>query len=109
MAKEFAHYAFYNAPLHRIEMHLVSRQKQSVVLAAQRFELDEGESIHTENSYKFTVDSLRAVARRRASSRGRSGRTRNVCSASIGSMHLEETREMKASGPDRRTWLIGGI
>jgi uncharacterized SAM-dependent methyltransferase len=64
LAKEFAHYAFYNTPLHRIEMHLVSRQKQSVVLAAQRFELDEGESIHTENSYKFTVDSLRALARR---------------------------------------------
>jgi uncharacterized SAM-dependent methyltransferase len=42
----------------------VSRQKQSVALAAQRFELDEGESIHTENSYKFTVDSLRALARR---------------------------------------------
>jgi dimethylhistidine N-methyltransferase len=62
--EQFAHYAFYNAPLQRIEMHLVSRQKQSVVLAARRFELDEGESIHTENSYKFTVDSLRALARR---------------------------------------------
>jgi hypothetical protein len=32
----------------------------------------------------------------RASSRGRSGRTRNACSASIGSMRLEETRGMKA-------------
>jgi hypothetical protein len=30
------------------------------------------------------------------SSRGRFGRTRNACSASLGSMHLEETREMKA-------------
>jgi hypothetical protein len=34
------------------------------VLAAQRFEPDEGESIHTENSDKFTVDSLRAGAPR---------------------------------------------
>ena len=30
------------------------------------------------------------------SSLGRFGRTRDACSASIGSMHLEETREMKA-------------
>ena len=61
---QFAHYAFYNAPLQRIEMHLVSRQKQAVTVGGQRFELDEGESIHTENSYKFTVDGLRALARR---------------------------------------------
>src|ERR1700719_2764492 len=31
------------------------------------------------------------------SSRGRFGRTRNACSASIGSMHLEETREIRAA------------
>jgi dimethylhistidine N-methyltransferase len=62
--EQFAHYACYNAPLQRIEMHLVSRQKQSVTVAGERFELDEGESIHTENSYKFTVDGLRALARR---------------------------------------------
>ena len=61
---QFAHYAFYNAPLQRIEMHLVSRQRQAAVVAGQRFELDEGESLHTENSYKFTVDGLRALARR---------------------------------------------
>jgi dimethylhistidine N-methyltransferase len=60
----FAHYAFYNAPLQRIEMHLVSRERQVVQLAGERFTLEEGESVHTENSYKFTVDGLRALAAR---------------------------------------------
>lgn len=60
----FAHYAFYNAPLHRIEMHLVSRAQQSVALDGQSFTLQEGESLHTENSYKFTVSGLRALAAR---------------------------------------------
>ncbi len=61
---QFAHYACYNAPLQRIEMHLVSRAKQEVALAGHRFELDEGESLHTENSYKFTIEGLRALAQR---------------------------------------------
>lgn len=60
---QFAHYAFYNAPLQRIEMHLISRERQSVLLAGERFELEEGESLHTENSYKFTIAGLRALAR----------------------------------------------
>jgi dimethylhistidine N-methyltransferase len=59
---KFCHSAFYNAPLSRIEMHLVSRARQVVQWAGQRFEFDEGEAIHTENSYKFTIDSLRALA-----------------------------------------------
>ncbi len=61
---QFAHYAFYNAPQQRIEMHLVSLERQSACVGGQRFELDEGETLHTENSYKFTVDGLRALARR---------------------------------------------
>lgn len=60
---QFAHSAFYNAPLHRIEMHLMSLSRQSVALAGQTFEFASGETLHTENSYKFTVDSLRALAR----------------------------------------------
>lgn len=62
--ERFAHYACYNAPEQRIEMHLVSRARQAVTVAGQRFELDEGESVHTENSYKFTIDGLRDLARR---------------------------------------------
>ncbi|MCE3270833.1 MAG: hypothetical protein K0S57_1230 [Ramlibacter sp.] len=58
----FHHYAFYNAALQRIEMHLVSRERQVVTLGGERYVVEEGESLHTENSYKFTVDGLRAMA-----------------------------------------------
>lgn len=61
---QYAHYAFYNAPEQRIEMHLVGRERQAVSLCGEKFTLDEGESLHTENSYKFTVDGLRALAAR---------------------------------------------
>jgi dimethylhistidine N-methyltransferase len=58
----FVHSAFYNSPLRRIEMHLVSRRAQEVTLDGQRFAFEEGETIHTENSHKFTIDGLRALA-----------------------------------------------
>jgi dimethylhistidine N-methyltransferase len=61
---QFAHYAFYNAPLQRIEMHLLSRVRQSVSLGGERFTFEEGETLHTENSYKFTLDGLRELALR---------------------------------------------
>ncbi|MFT3721456.1 L-histidine N(alpha)-methyltransferase [Pseudorhodoferax sp.] len=59
----FAHGAFYNSPLRRIEMHLVSRRTQQVALDGRAYRFAEGETLHTENSYKFTVDGLRALAR----------------------------------------------
>ena len=62
--QRFAHSAFYNAPLQRIEMHLVSRCRQHVTLSGERHEFDEGETLHTENSYKFTIDGLRMLAER---------------------------------------------
>lgn len=58
----FTHAAFYNSPQRRIEMHLVSRRRQAVTLDGQRFSFEEGETIHTENSHKFTIDGLRALA-----------------------------------------------
>jgi dimethylhistidine N-methyltransferase len=60
----YAHYAFYNAPLARIEMHLVAREKQVVAVGGERFAIAEGEALHTENSYKFTMDGLRELAGR---------------------------------------------
>lgn len=60
--EHFAHSAFYNAPLQRIEMHLVSRRRQTIALGGERYEMDEGETLHTENSHKFTVEGLRALA-----------------------------------------------
>jgi len=62
--ERFAHYAFYNAPLGRIEMHLVSLARQSVCIGRHRFAFDAGESIHTENSYKYSVEGFRALAAR---------------------------------------------
>lgn len=61
--ERWAHAAFYNAPRRRIEMHLVSRCRQRVMIAGRAFEFDEGESVHTENSYKYTVDGFQALAR----------------------------------------------
>lgn len=58
----FAHRAVFNAQDSRIEMHLVSRSAQSVAVADRRFDFAAGESIHTENSYKYTVESFRALA-----------------------------------------------
>ena len=58
----FRHRAFYNSAQHRIEMHLESQRAQSVTVAGRTFEFRKGETIHTENSYKYTVDSFRALA-----------------------------------------------
>ncbi|MBK1612611.1 L-histidine N(alpha)-methyltransferase [Rubrivivax gelatinosus] len=60
----WAHAAFYHPPLRRIEMHLVSRRRQVLQVGGERFEFDEGDSLHTENSYKYGVEGFRALARR---------------------------------------------
>jgi len=60
----FTHTAFYNAPHQRIEMHLVSRTAQTVNLLGERLHFAEAETIHTENSHKFTVEGLRTLAAR---------------------------------------------
>jgi dimethylhistidine N-methyltransferase len=60
--QRFAHYAFYNAALGRIEMHLVSLKRQAVAIGRHRFRFDAGESIHTENSYKYSIEGFRALA-----------------------------------------------
>lgn len=58
----FAHYAFYHPGLNRIEMHLISRRAQRVTLCGETFAFAEGESIHTECSYKYSVASFQALA-----------------------------------------------
>lgn len=59
----FAHSAFYNAPLRRIEMHLLSTCDQVVHIGGQTYGFADGETLHTENSYKFTLNGLRELAR----------------------------------------------
>ncbi|RZA12468.1 MAG: L-histidine N(alpha)-methyltransferase, partial [Lysobacteraceae bacterium] len=56
----FDHAAFYNAPAQRIEMHLASRRRQEVTVGGEHFVFEHGQTLHTENSHKFTVDGLRA-------------------------------------------------
>jgi dimethylhistidine N-methyltransferase len=60
---QFAHSAFYNAAHQRIEMHLMSTCAQTVRLGDSEHAFAEGETLHTENSYKFTVDGLHQLAR----------------------------------------------
>lgn len=59
----FEHHAFYNRERHRIEMHLASLKRQKVKVAGECFDFRAGETIHTENSYKYSVESLGALAR----------------------------------------------
>jgi dimethylhistidine N-methyltransferase len=59
----FGHHAFYNSERHRIEMHLASNKRQKVKVAGRVIEFRTGETIHTENSYKYTLDSFTALAR----------------------------------------------
>jgi dimethylhistidine N-methyltransferase len=59
----FSHHAFYNAERHRIEMHLASKRRQKVRVAGRVIEFRLGETIHTENSYKYSVESFLALAR----------------------------------------------
>jgi L-histidine Nalpha-methyltransferase len=59
----FEHHAFYNRERTRIEMHLASMRRQKVKVAGDTIDFRAGETIHTENSYKYSVDSLRALAR----------------------------------------------
>jgi dimethylhistidine N-methyltransferase len=58
----FEHNAFFNADESRIEMHLVSRTDQTVRVAGEDFEFRAGESIHTESSYKYTIDGFQTLA-----------------------------------------------
>ena len=58
----FEHVAAYNAALDRIEMHLRSCEVQSVRLANRQFNFESGETIHTENSYKYKPSAFAEMA-----------------------------------------------
>ncbi len=60
----FEHYAFYNPIEGRIEMHLVSPRAQRLRVEDRWFRLYAGETIHTENSYKYTVEEFGLLAAR---------------------------------------------
>jgi dimethylhistidine N-methyltransferase len=60
--RRFRHYAFYNPALGRVEMHLVALENHNVRLGRHRFRFAAGETIHTENSYKYSLEGFRALA-----------------------------------------------
>jgi L-histidine Nalpha-methyltransferase len=52
----FSHRAQYLRSQERMVMHLVSKRNQVVRLAGRKFEFREGEAIHTEDSYKYSLE-----------------------------------------------------
>jgi dimethylhistidine N-methyltransferase len=59
----FIHRSIYNRDRHRIEMHLISKKAQSVRVLGHNFSFRPGETIHTENSYKYSLERFTALAR----------------------------------------------
>jgi L-histidine Nalpha-methyltransferase len=61
---KFEHHAFYSREQQRMEMHLVSKTDQQLYIGAlgKTFSIRKGESIHTENSYKYTLNQIAALA-----------------------------------------------
>jgi L-histidine N-alpha-methyltransferase len=59
----FRHEAVWNDAESRIEMHLISRRDQKVLVGGRSITFREAESIHTENSYKHKPEQLMAIAR----------------------------------------------
>lgn len=58
----FRHRVRYDPMLGRVEMHLESTVDQQVEVAGVMHAFRRGDSIHTENSYKYTPDGFRALA-----------------------------------------------
>lgn len=58
---QFTHDAIYNEAKGRIEMHLVSKCEQTVHIGDDVFCFEEGETIHTENSYKYSPNDFKAL------------------------------------------------
>ena len=60
----FYHSAFYNLMKRRVEMHLVSKIDQNIKInnLGKTVTFKKGESIHTENSYKYSIDQIRELA-----------------------------------------------
>lgn len=59
----FAHEAIYNDVEGRIEMHIRSLAGNRFEAMGEAFDFAAGETIHTENSHKYTVEEFQALAR----------------------------------------------
>ena len=60
---QFAHHAVYNENQNKVEIYLRSLAKQTVEIPSADLilEIDEGELIHTENSYKYTISQIKQM------------------------------------------------
>jgi dimethylhistidine N-methyltransferase len=58
----FDHHAVYNPTYGRMEMHLISRRRQTARIDGERIAFEDGEAIRTEFSYKYTVRGFQALA-----------------------------------------------
>ena len=59
---QFKHLAFFNEDEARIEMHLQSLKAQTVLVSGRPFDFASGETIHTENSHKYTIGGFQDMA-----------------------------------------------
>lgn len=57
----FSHSVRWNAVWSRIEMHLEARRDLSFTVSGRRFAMSAGETIHTENSHKYTPEQARLM------------------------------------------------
>lgn len=60
---QFKHVALLNHQYQRVEMHLVSQQEQQVKINGRQFNFLANESIHTENSHKYSIESFLKIAK----------------------------------------------
>ncbi|MEM9305574.1 MAG: L-histidine N(alpha)-methyltransferase, partial [Pseudomonadota bacterium] len=60
--ENFGHEARFNPEQGRIEMHLRCLRDHEVQVAGQAFAFARGESIHTENAYKYSPEAFRQLA-----------------------------------------------
>jgi dimethylhistidine N-methyltransferase len=59
----FEHHAFFNRERSRIEMHLASLKRQRIKVCGECIDFRAGETIHTESSYKYSIESFGALSR----------------------------------------------
>jgi dimethylhistidine N-methyltransferase len=62
--RDFEHLSFYNENKSRVEMHLLSKSDQQVNISSlsETFCFKQNETIHTENSYKYTLSQIAVLA-----------------------------------------------
>jgi L-histidine Nalpha-methyltransferase len=60
----FNHQSRFNSDFQRVEMHLVANRPTVIRIDDRKFEFQPGQSIHTENSHKYSISSFQQLAAR---------------------------------------------